>query len=97
MRDPLEAARKAAAFLSAEARLRVRAPSLDAARDAVVVPFESIAGKVHRIAFSVDFLAAHDDEEIATALREAWVPDHMRHADYQTLLVTSDGIENYEG
>ena len=96
MRDPLEAARRAAAYLSAETRLRVHAPSLDAGRDAVVVPFESIAGKVHRIAFSIDFLAGHEDEEIQTKLRDAWVPDHMRHADYQTLLVTADGIENYE-
>jgi hypothetical protein len=96
VRDPIEAARAAAAFLSAETRLRVHAPSLVAERDAVVVPFESIAGKVHRIAFSIDFLASHDEEEIATALRENWVPDHMRHADYQTLLVTADGIENYE-
>jgi hypothetical protein len=95
VRDPLEAARAAAAFLSAESRLRIHAPKLEA--DAVVLPFESIAGRVHRILFATEFLASHDDDEIATALGDFWVPNQMRDANYQTLLVTSEGIETYEG
>jgi hypothetical protein len=97
MRDPLQAAVSAAKFLAAESRLRVHAPKLDADRDAVVLPFESIAGRLHRIAFSIEFLAGRDDEEITTALREYWVPDHMRHENYETLLVTETGVENYDG
>ena len=97
MRDPLEAARAAGAFLAAESRLRVHTPKLEPERDAVVVPFESIAGRVHRILFALEFLGSHDDEEIAGALREFWVPEHMRHENYETLLVTSEGVSTFEG
>jgi hypothetical protein len=97
VRDPLEAARTASAFLAAESRLRVHPPKLEPDRDAIVVPFESIAGRVHRILFALEFLGSHDDEEIAGALRESWVPEHMRHENYETLLVTSDGVSNWEG
>jgi hypothetical protein len=97
MRDPLEAVRAAAKFLAAETRLRMHAPKVDAEHDAVVLPFESIAGKLHRLLFSIEFLGGSDDEEIVTRLREHWVPDKLRHADYETLLVTSDGVESYEG
>ena len=97
MRDPLEAARAAGAFLAAESRLRVHPPKLEPDRDAVVVPFESIAGRLHRILFALEFLGSHEDEEIAGALREFWVPEHMRHENYQTLLVTSEGVSTWEG
>jgi hypothetical protein len=97
VRDPLEAARAASAFLAAESRLRVHPPKLEPDRDAVAVPFESIAGRLHRILFSLEFLGSRDDEEIAGTLRECWVPEHMRHENYETLLVTSEGVSTWEG
>jgi hypothetical protein len=94
MRDLLRAARAVGAFLARETGLQVHAPSWDEARGAVVLPFESVAGRRHVIAFAEAFLADRSEEEIEAALRETWVPDHMKHPDYQPLLVTNDGVEN---
>jgi hypothetical protein len=94
MRELLQAARAVGAFLARETGLRVHAPSWDEARGAVVLPFESVAGRRHVIAFAEAFLTDRSQEEIEASLRESWVPDHMKHPDYQALLVTNEGVEN---
>ncbi len=94
MRDPLQSARAVGAFLARETGLEVHEPRFDAERGAVVLPFESVAGRRREIAFAEAFLTDRSDEEIQAALREAWVPDHMKHPDYQPLLVTNEGVEN---
>ena len=96
MNDELLAnARAVARFLARETGLQVGAPRFDEERGAVILPFQSLAGREHRIALAADLLAERSPEELQPLLRENWVPDKMKHPAYETLLVTSEGIESF--
>lgn len=92
----LQAARAVAAFLASETGLSFQTPSWDAALGAAVVPFDSVAGRHHRVAFSEAFLTELSLPEMHELLRSHWVPGHLVHPAYQPLLLTPDGLSNLE-
>jgi hypothetical protein len=94
MREPIEAASALATFLAHETGLVFGDPTWDPGRHAAIVPFESVAGRRHVIAFSETFLAEHSDAEARDALLAAWVPAHLVHPAYRSLFVTNDGVDD---
>jgi hypothetical protein len=92
----LAAARAVAAFLANETGLAFQAPSWDPSQRAAVVPFDSVAGRHHRVAFSEEFLTELSQEEMQELLRAYWLPGHLVHPAYQPLLVTSEGLADLE-
>lgn len=92
MSHSLETARSMARFLAAETGLVFKEPSLDEERRAVLLPFESVAGCRHVVAFAEELLTDYSDEEIQETLRAHWLPAHLMHPAYQPLLVTKEGV-----